>query len=170
MASNKIVRLAVFDVDGTLTDGGIFFGNEGELFKRFDVKDGFALHEILPNNGIEVGIITGRTSEIVKKRSSELGIRYTVQGSKDKVADLKKIIEGRGISPEEVAYMGDDLPDLKIMRICGVSACPADSVQAVRMISDFISCKLGGHGAVREFAEWLVERNEKLRGVNVDVR
>ena len=152
------------DVDGTLTDGGLYIGNNGEIAKRFHVKDGYAIKHLLPEMGIIPVIITGRTSDIVLYRCDELGIKYVIQGSKDKVSDMKKILFQENIALEEVAYIGDDMNDLKCMNIVGMRACPHDAAQEIKQIADYVTEQAGGNGAVREFVEW-IRKTESYRAV-----
>ncbi len=152
------IRAIIMDVDGTLTDGGIYVGETGELMKRFDVKDGYAIHNILPKMNIVPIIITGRKSEIVSHRCKELGISDVVQGSIDKVSDMKKILRDKGIGLSQVAYIGDDLNDFECMKLVAVRGCPADAVQEIKEISDIVTCNKGGHGAVREFIDWMFSK------------
>ena len=159
-----MVKAVVFDVDGTLTDGKIYMGNNGEVFKAFDIKDGCAIHDIMPKHQIIPIIITARTSYIVKNRCKELGIEKLYQGCRNKKEQLQKVAEELGFACnskgiyEEMAYIGDDIIDIPSMEIVGIKGCPADAVQEVKAISDFISSKNGGEGAVREFIEWLIRR------------
>lgn len=147
------IKALVMDVDGTLTDGGIYMGNHGEVMKRFDVKDGYAIRHILPEQGIIPIVITGRQSDIVKMRCEELGIKELVQGSQDKTADMLQILEKLDISAENTAYIGDDLNDLECMKLAGYKACPADAVDEVQVVCDYVSNKKGGEGAVRDIVE-----------------
>lgn len=161
--ARKSVRLLVLDVDGTLTDGKIYIGPEGEMMKAFDIKDGYAITQLLPKKGILPAVITGRKSRIVEQRCGELGIRHLYQGVMDKPAAFAKLLVaaseelGQSLSGQNAAYMGDDLVDLPCMRLCAVRGCPADAVNAVRAECQFVSRKNGGEGAVREFVEWLLE-------------
>ena len=155
---NKRIRALVMEVDGTLTDGGIYIGNNGEILKKFHVRDGYAIHDLLPGMGIIPIIITGRTSEIVKYRCEELGITHVIQGSRDKVSDLKDILAGEQISLEETAFIGDDLNDLQCMQIVGMKGCPNDAASEIKEIADYVSGKMGGEGAVRDFVEWIREQ------------
>lgn len=152
-----MIKLIVLDVDGTLTDGKLYIDNLGNEMKSFDVKDGLAISQAI-KQGLKIAIITGKTSNIVEKRSKELGIIDIIQGSRNKVEDLKTILKKYNLSFEETAYMGDDLVDLKVMNYCGFSACPKDSVDEIIEISNFISKKNGGNGAVREFLEFLLKK------------
>lgn len=149
------IKLLILDVDGTMTDGKIYMGAHGELLKAFDIKDGYAIHEILPALGASAAIITGRVSDIVTNRARELGIKYVVQGAKDKKKATHALLEELEIEPQKAAFMGDDLMDLEGMLVCGLRGCPADAVREVKDICQFISAKNGGAGAVREFIEWL---------------
>ena len=148
------IRMLVMDVDGTLTDGKIYIGNEGEIMKAFHVKDGYAIAR-LPEFGIRPVIITGRHSAIVAYRAEELGIHDCIQGVKDKLSTLKVLAEKYHVEPEEIAYIGDDLNDLLCMKWCGLSACPADAVQEVREEAGYVCKENGGCGAVREYIEWI---------------
>lgn len=155
-----MIKLLIMDVDGTLTDGRIYMGADGEFCKAFDIKDGYGIHVILPQHSIIPVIITGRTSKIVENRAKELGITELYQGRSDKIGTMRQVLEKHNCDPAEVAYIGDDVLDLPCMKICGVVGCPADSAQAVKDISDYICCSAGGHGAVREFIEWIVTTKE----------
>lgn len=154
------VKMLIMDVDGTLTDGGIYIGSDGEVFKRFNAKDGYAIANILPNYIITPVVLTGRKSKIVENRCKELGIEKLIQGCSDKFAVLQSIIRQEECAIEDIAYIGDDLNDLECMKVCGVRGCPADACKEIIEISDFISTKNGGQGAVREFIEWIVNGYE----------
>ena len=143
------------DVDGTLTDGKIYLAESGELMKAFNVKDGYGIKEILPKYDVIPAIITGRTSEILNKRCRELAINYCYQDVKDKEIFLIKLLDKQRLKSDEVAYIGDDDNDLLAMGMCGVRGCPADASMGIKCISNFISSKDGGKGAVREFIEWM---------------
>lgn len=161
---NKTIKVLIMDVDGTLTDGKIYMGPSGECFKSFDIKDGYGIHEILPQYGIKAAIITGRESTIVLHRAEELGISYVIQNAKDKVEALMKLADMTKCTFQEMAYIGDDMIDLKPMELCGLKGAPADAVPAIKKISDYVTEKKAGSGAVREFIEWIVsqpkEKNE----------
>ena len=151
------IKLLVMDVDGTLTDGKINMGPDGEVFKAFDIKDGYAINEILPAHGIVPAIITGRTSRIVENRARELHITELYQGKHEKLDTLKQLMAKHGCSRENVAYIGDDILDIECMRECGVVGCPADSCRQVKEIAHYVCNRNGGDGAVREFIEFLLE-------------
>ncbi|MDY6340277.1 MAG: HAD hydrolase family protein [Saccharofermentans sp.] len=154
------IKILVMDVDGTLTDGKIYMGDNGELCKAFNIKDGYGIHDILiPANIIPV-IITGRESMIVKNRCYELDISEVYQGIKDKKEKLIDIANKYNIELKEVAYIGDDINDLSCMeeikRAGGVIACPADASKQIINLSDYVSEYRGGEGAVRDFIEWII--------------
>lgn len=145
------IKLLVLDVDGSLTDGQIYIGASGELMKAFNVKDGYAIVNELPRHDIVPVIITGRESEIVRRRAAELKITEVHQGISDKLTKLKEIAARYGASPEEIAYIGDDKNDLECISYCGSTACPADAAEEVIAAVDYVCRHDGGHGAVREF-------------------
>lgn len=146
------------DVDGTMTDGKIYMGEKGEVFKAFDIKDGYGIHEILPAHGVTTVILTGRTSDIVVNRSKELEIDYIFQNVKNKKNSILELSRTLGYGMDEFAYIGDDIIDICAMELCGVKGCPADAVREVKEIADYVSCKKGGEGAVRDFIEWLLDK------------
>lgn len=152
-----MIKYLVMDVDGTLTDGKIYMGAHGEMMKAFNIKDGCGIHDIAIPGGITPVIITGRTSEIVKKRCGELGIQQVYQGIKNKIEQLNSIADDLS----QVAYIGDDINDLSCMipvkEAGGVVGCPADAVERVKEISDFVALHNGGDGAVRDFIEWIIK-------------
>lgn len=154
------IKYLIMDVDGTLTDGKIYMGNDGEVMKAFDIKDGYGIHDILLPSGIIPCIITGRKSKILENRCYELSIKRLFQGVHDKKEKLKQIISENNIKPSEVAYIGDDINDLACMQYLkladGIIGCPADAVASVKAISDFVSLHNGGNGAVREFIDFIV--------------
>lgn len=150
------IKLLIMDVDGTLTDGGIYIGNSGEVMKKFSAKDGYGIHVLCKEYQIIPVIMTGRDSRIVENRCKELEIEYIFQNCKDKKIALDKLCRDLNISHNQVAYIGDDLNDLEIMKCVGVCGCPADAVEKVKEVSDFVSSHNGGDGAVREFVEYLI--------------
>lgn len=149
------IRLLVMDVDGTLTDGRIYIGAQGEVTKAFDVRDGYAIAQILPQLGIIPVIITGRSSAIVAQRAKELKITELYQGVSGKLTKLKEVAAKFGVTAHEVAYIGDDLNDLDCIRYCGCTACPGDAVPEVLEAVDYVCKHDGGRGAVREFIGFL---------------
>lgn len=153
-----MIKLIVMDVDGTLTNGKLYMDNENNALKAFNVKDGFAIAQWVKYGGV-AAIITGKTSDIVKRRAEELGIQELAQGVGNKVVELNKLVEKYNFSLEEVAYIGDDINDLGVMSIVGFSACPNDGVKEVIERVDFVSAKNGGAGAVREIFEKIMKHN-----------
>ena len=160
----KAIRLLALDVDGVLTDGTIYIAADGECFKGFNAKDGMGISCAL-RNGLDVAIITGRKSEIIHRRAEELGITTIIEGAKDKREALRSLRRLRGLSVEEVAYVGDDLNDLAPMNICGLSFAPADAADAVIDMCDFVLINDGGKGAVREAVDLLLDAQGKLDSV-----
>ena len=152
------MKLFVMDVDGTLTDGKIYIGSGEKEFKACNVKDGYAINEILHTNNIKTAIVTGRKSDIVEIRARELRIDYVYQNVSDKVETIKQMVELYGIPFEEVAYIGDDLNDFEVMKKCGITGCPSDAVDEIKNISDYVSKYKGGEGAVRDFIEWIIKQ------------
>lgn len=151
----KGIRMLVLDVDGVLTDGRILMDNAGEETKGFNVRDGHGI-KMLQRAGIEVAILTGRTSKVVEHRARDLGIRYVVQGSLRKTVGLDELCEKSGISPVECAYMGDDVVDLPAMNRCRLKSAPCDAHVGVKVKADWVSDHAGGFGAVRQIAEGLI--------------
>ncbi len=149
------VRLFLLDVDGVLTDGGIVYDSLGREIKRFHVRDGHGI-KMLQRAGLEVGIITGRTSKVVDVRGKELGISLIRQGATDKVAAWREILDRTGYAASDTAYVGDDIVDLPLLRQVGFAATVADAENYVLDAADFISSRPGGHGAVREIVEFVL--------------
>jgi 3-deoxy-D-manno-octulosonate 8-phosphate phosphatase (KDO 8-P phosphatase) len=149
------VTLLLLDVDGVLTDGGIVYDDGGREIKRFHVRDGHGI-KMLQRAGVAVGIITGRTSGVVAVRARELGISLVRQGAADKVAAWRDILGSHGEQPGGTAYVGDDIVDLPLMKSVGFAAAPADAEPYVIEAADFVSSRPGGHGAVREIAEFIL--------------
>jgi 3-deoxy-D-manno-octulosonate 8-phosphate phosphatase (KDO 8-P phosphatase) len=149
------VRLIAFDVDGVFTDGRFYLSDDGVESKAFHTQDGFGIRQLL-SAGISVAVISGRRSGAVEHRMQELGVPYIVQGCKDKVAALDTVLEELGITPDECAYVGDDVPDLPLLRHVGVSIAVANAVATVRMQCDYLTTASGGAGAVREVCELLL--------------
>ena len=147
------IKLLFMDVDGTLTDGKIYMGENGEVMKAFDVKDGYAIKEILPQLGIIPVIITGRTSKIVENRAKELSITELYQGKHDKLDTMLAVMKKYDCTKENAAYIGDDILDIVCMKECVLAACPADAVHEVKDICQYICNTEAGRGAVREFID-----------------
>lgn len=156
----KKIKYLVMDVDGTLTDGKIYMGQNGEMLKAFNIKDGYGIHDIAMKKGIIPIIITGRTSSIVTNRCNELGIDKIYQGISNKIS---KLIEVCG-DLSTVAYIGDDLNDLVCMQLVkeagGLIGCPKGAVNKVIKVADYVAPHDGGAGAVRDFIEWIIDMEE----------
>lgn len=152
-----MIRLIVLDVDGTLTNGGITYDANGVETKTFNVKDGFAIASWI-RIGRQAAIITGRNSPIVAKRAAELGITHFYQGVKDKEARLREILDAEGIGMDEVAAVGDDLNDFRMMKAAGLSFAPADASPYIAEATDVRLTRSGGDGAVAEMVEYLVKQ------------
>lgn len=152
-----MIELIVLDVDGTLTDGGIIYSNNGDELKAFDVKDGLAVASWTKKLGKKAAIITGRKSILVEKRAKELGLTHIVQGVDDKDQVLKDILEEENLSWENIAAIGDDLNDLKMLKKVALSFAPNDAVEYIRKNVNIVCKKNGGSGAVREMIEYILE-------------
>ncbi|MDX2481422.1 MAG: HAD-IIIA family hydrolase [Desulfuromusa sp.] len=154
------IKLLLLDVDGVLTDGRIIYDIQGNELKAFDVKDGHGL-KMLQRAGIKVGIITGRSSNAVSRRARELGIEILYQGALHKLEPYLEILSEQGLIDEQVAYIGDDVVDLPILRRVGFSATVADAVPDVFPFVDFVTSRHGGCGAVREISDLLLRASGK---------
>jgi len=146
------IRLVLLDVDGVLTDGRLYFGAEGELMKAFDVRDGYGV--VLLRDHLDFGVISGRPGTATRRRLEELGFKHLVFSQVDKLASYRQLAH-LGFSDQEVAYMGDDVNDLPLLRQVGLSAAPADAMPAVRAAVHFVAGAPGGRGAVRELCDLL---------------
>jgi 3-deoxy-D-manno-octulosonate 8-phosphate phosphatase (KDO 8-P phosphatase) len=152
------LRVVLTDVDGVLTDGGVYYGEHGEVLKRFNVRDGMGV-ERLRNAGVQTAFVTREESPSVRARAQKLALPHLFLGVRDKAAALPGILDALHVSAGEVAYIGDDVNDasvLEIVRREGLTGAPADAVPEVRTGVDFVAAANGGHGAFREFAEWLL--------------
>ena len=151
-----MIKILFLDVDGTLTDGKIYMGPNGEAFKAFFAHDAQGLRK-LPKNGIETVIITGRESNMVTLRAKEMDITEVYQNVSDKLTLVKEILKKKKIKKTAAAYIGDDENDLEAMSICGNRACPKNATKRIKKISNFISKYDGGEGAVREYCEYILD-------------
>lgn len=149
------VRLFLIDVDGVLSDGGIVYDGDGRETKRFHVRDGHGI-KMLQRAGVEVGILSGRSSEAVSVRARELGISLVRQGAFDKVEAWREILRAKGVPAEQTAYVGDDIVDLPLLRSVGFAATVSDAEEYVVSAADYVSSRPGGHGAVREIIEFVL--------------
>lgn len=155
MARAKQVKLLLFDVDGVLTDGCLYLDNRGEEYKAFNSRDGHGL-KMLQRNGVDVGIITGRRSEIVAHRMQELGIRHVRQGCADKLPVYEELVRELSLNHEQVGFVGDDIVDLPIMLRVGLAICPQDGHFLVKRHSHWVAPSDGGRGCARDACELLM--------------
>ena len=160
----RAVRLAVFDVDGVLTDGTVWIGPEGESFKAFNILDGHGI-KMLQAAGIDTAILSGRESRAVVRRADELAIRHVVQGAGDKLAAFERLLSDAGCRAEACSFMGDDLPDLAVLRRCGFAVAVANAVDPVREAAHYVTRASGGRGAVREFCDLVLAARAQLDSV-----
>lgn len=163
------IRMLIMDVDGTLTDGTLFIMPDGEELKSYHVRDGMGIlfaHQA----GLKTGIISGKTSKILERRAERLKILEVYQGIFDKKKTLEEILSRHNLRPEEVAYIGDDLGDLEVIKAVGLAAAVADAHPLVKEHSHFICRQSGGKGAVREFIEFILEAQDKWEMIEEKVR
>lgn len=153
------IRLVVMDVDGVLTDGKISYTSAGDEIKSFNVKDGLGI-SLGIKNGLQFGIITARESVMVTRRAEELGIQHLIQKTKTKLPALQQLLSELGLTFAQVAYLGDDLPDIPCMEQVGFAACPADAAREVLAMAHFVSRYNGGSGAVREILELILDSQQ----------
>jgi 3-deoxy-D-manno-octulosonate 8-phosphate phosphatase (KDO 8-P phosphatase) len=151
------IKLLLTDVDGVLTDNGVYYSEQGELMKRFSIRDGMGVERLRKTCGIMTGIITGETSPSVIRRAEKLGIEELHLGVKDKLGRLGEIMERTQLEWGDIAYIGDDVNDMEVLQRVGIAGCPADGMAAVRRVVHYICETKGGYGAFREFAEWIIE-------------
>lgn len=155
------IRLLLLDVDGVLTDGRLFLSDSGEEYKAFSSRDGHGI-KMLMATGVPVGIVTGRSSRVVKRRADDLGISILVQGCRDKRAAVVEILAQQRIASHEAAFMGDDVIDLPAMELVGLGVAVADAHPLVQARATHVTQQKGGHGAVREICELLMQAHGTL--------
>ena len=160
-ARARRLKLMAFDVDGVLSEGSLFYTDDGVEFKVFNSLDGVGIN-MLQRCGVKVAVITGRKAPCVERRMRSLNIDLLYQGIDDKLKTLHELLDKLGLRPEEAGYMGDDIVDLRIMDACGFSAAPADAHEMAKDQAFFISSKIGGRGAVREVCEFILDAQGKL--------
>ena len=158
------LRLIAFDVDGVLTDGGIILIGAGEEARRFDVRDGMGV-VMARLAGLQTALISSRTSVTMRRRAAELGIDAVYEGHEHKGEALDLLLEERGLRPQEIAYLGDDLQDLPVMKRVGLPVAVADARPEVIRRALYVTRAFGGHGAVREAIEWILEARGEKRSV-----
>jgi 3-deoxy-D-manno-octulosonate 8-phosphate phosphatase (KDO 8-P phosphatase) len=155
------IRLVIFDVDGVLTDGSLYLGDDGQEYKAFNSKDGLGM-KMLRASGVEVGIITARTSEVVRLRMESLGIPHVYQGMQEKMPAYDELKKRLKLSDEQIAYVGDDVVDMPIMRRVGLAVTVQDAHKLVLQYAHWTTTSPGGRGAAREVCELLMEAQGKL--------
>lgn len=160
----RAVRLMAFDVDGVLTDGALYYGESGEIMKRFHALDGHGLR-LLSESGVVVALVTGRTGPIVARRAAELGISEVHQGVRDKGEALTHLAQRLGISLDQIGFMGDDVIDLPAMQRAGFAASVADAPDYIIRAAHWVSTKPGGHGAVRQCCDLLLAAHGQLGAI-----
>jgi len=158
------IELILSDVDGVLTDGGVFFDNQGIEIKKFCIRDGLGI-KLWQKAGFKFGVLTARNSHIVKVRAAELNVEIVRQGFEDKLPVAKEVIAELGLSPEQVCQIGDDLTDLPVMRYVGLGVAVADAAPEVRELADYVTSVPGGRGAVREAIEVLLKSKNRWEGL-----
>lgn len=159
------IKLIIFDVDGTMTDGGMYYNAEGESLKRFNVKDGLGI-VLLKKADFKIAIMTSESSPIVTARANKLGADATILGCHNKSEAVKTLAEEMGLDLKHIAFMGDDVNDYHAMKLVGFSVCPEDAADAIKHIADYVCQAKAGHGAVREFAEIILKTHEKTNILN----
>jgi len=155
----KDITTFVFDVDGVLTDGGVFVTDTGDHMRQYNIKDGYAL-QLAIKSGYHVCAISGSNAKNIKLRLNDLGVRNVYLGCKDKLKTFEKYLLDNNIDPETVLYMGDDIPDLEVMKLSGLPVCPADAAEEIQGISHYISPIPGGKGCARD----VIEKVMKVQG------
>ena len=158
----KNITTFIFDIDGVLTDGKILITSDGGMLRLMDTKDGFAMKYAI-DNGFKISIISGGIDDAVRNRLKSLGVNDIYLGSHNKINSYNDLLEKYDLSPDEILYMGDDMPDIPVMKKIGVSTCPQDAVSDVKNIVDHISSKNGGQGCVREIIEQVLRVQNKWK-------
>lgn len=157
----RAVRLALFDVDGVLTDGRLYYGPAGESLKAFNILDGHGLR-MLARSGVATGLLSGRQSPAAAIRASELGMAHVILGAEDKLLHFERLRASLALDASQCAFVGDDLPDIPVMRSCGLAVAVANAIPEVKARAHYVTAASGGHGAVREFCELLMRAQGTL--------
>lgn len=155
-AKAQKIKLLITDCDGVLTDGGVYYGEEGEVLKKFNIRDGMGVERLRKLADVQTGIITGEVSPSVVKRAEKLQITELHLGIKDKLKVLMQIMVNKNLTTDNIAYIGDDVNDIEIMQQVGLTACPADAISFTKNIADYVCESKGGEGCFREFAELII--------------
>ncbi|MGB5569660.1 MAG: 3-deoxy-manno-octulosonate-8-phosphatase KdsC [Sedimenticolaceae bacterium] len=156
------IRLIVFDVDGVLTDGSLYIGDDGQEYKAFNSKDGHGM-VMLQHSGVEIAIITGRSSEVVRIRMASLGIQRVYQGKKEKLPAYEELKQITGLGDEQIAYVGDDVVDLPVMTRAGLAITVQDAHPLAKQHAHWVTPSGGGHGAAREVCELIMDAQDSLQ-------
>lgn len=156
LARAKKIKVVIFDVDGVMTDGGLMIGDDGQEYKTFNSHDGLGM-KLLKKSGIQMAIITGRTSQVVKKRAESTGIEYFYQGVEDKLVAFNDLVKKLGVSPEETAFIGDDIVDMPPMLRCGLAISVPTAPASVKERVHYVTTRHAGKGAVREVCELIMQ-------------
>jgi 3-deoxy-D-manno-octulosonate 8-phosphate phosphatase (KDO 8-P phosphatase) len=163
LARFKNIKLLVLDVDGVMTNGGLTIGDDGQEYKTFHSHDGLGM-KLLKASGVEMAIITGRTSNVVKKRAESTGVAHFYQGAEDKLVAFNDLVAKSGLQVSQCAFMGDDVVDLPPMLKCGLALAVPDSPALVLKYAHYVTAKVGGHGAVREVCELIMQAQGTFDG------
>jgi 3-deoxy-D-manno-octulosonate 8-phosphate phosphatase (KDO 8-P phosphatase) len=158
----KQIRMVIFDVDGVLTDGSLFLGDDGQEYKAFNSRDGHGM-TMLQQTGVKLAVITGRSSEVVRIRMQSLGVEHVYQGRRDKVPAYEELKRASGLADEQIAYVGDDVVDLPVMRRVGLSIAVADAHPLLQQHAHWHTRSPGGRGAGRDVCELIMEAQGNLR-------
>ncbi|GJQ61233.1 MAG: 3-deoxy-D-manno-octulosonate 8-phosphate phosphatase [Melioribacteraceae bacterium] len=158
----KKIKLLITDCDGVLTDTGVYYSAQGEELKRFSLRDGMGVERLRKFAGVDAGIMTGENSKIVARRAEKLKITELYLGVKDKITLMKKVLEEKNLTPEELAYIGDDTNDVEVMKFAGLTASPADATKFAKEYADIVVESKGGYGAFRDFVEIIISAKQKV--------
>ena len=150
------IKLVLTDNDGVLTDTGVYYAENGEVMKRYSIRDGMGVERLRNVLGIDTGIITGEVSPSLKKRAEKLKITHLFLGIKDKQSTILAFLEEQQLTPSQIAYIGDDYNDIEMLELAGLTACPGDAMPHIQTLVDFVCTARGGNGAFREFAELII--------------
>lgn len=164
------IKLVLTDCDGVLTDAGVYYGENGEVLKKFNIRDGMGVARLRDLFGVETGIVTGETSPSVVARAAKLKITELHLGAHDKLALLAGILERKGLTAAEVAFIGDDVNDLAVLKVVGFSACPADALRQNKAIVDYCCDAKGGEGCFRELAELIIDAKQTVSSQSVPIQ
>lgn len=156
--NSKSIQLVLFDVDGVLTDGGLYVGPDGEVFKKFNAKDGVAV-ALLKTHGIQVGVISGKGSKALDFRINQLNFDHSITGCSNKLSALEALLERIDLGFDQVAFVGDDIIDIPVMKKVGISIAPADAHELAIAAAHFVTSKKGGEGVARESAEFILRKS-----------